>query len=92
MYRTPSLLGLLVFATVCVHSSVTSCARGTVDGKRAMHLRVRVCVCVPPCIGLHADRFVIRSNHFGQGPTPFYLLVTPGQSQYSSYSNESGVN
>lgn len=51
-----------------------------------------VCVCLPPCIGLHADRFVIQSNHFGQGPTPFYLLVTPGQSQYSSYSNESGVN
>lgn len=34
-------------------------------------------------IGLRADRFVIRSNHLGQASTPFYLVMTAGQSQYS---------
>lgn len=40
------------------------------------------------CIGLRADRFVIQSNHLGQDLTPFYLVMTLGQSQYSKYSNE----
>ena len=35
------------------------------------------------CIGLHADRFVIRGNHLGRALTPFYLVMTVGQSQYS---------
>lgn len=34
-------------------------------------------------IRLHAEWFVILSNHLGQGLTPFYLFTTVGQSQYS---------
>lgn len=32
--------------------------------------------------------FVILSNRLGQDLTPFYLFMSVGQSQYSSYSNE----
>lgn len=42
-------------------------------------------------IGLRARWFVILSNRLGQDLTPFYLFMTVGQSQYSSYSNEPSI-
>lgn len=71
--------------TVCIHSSVIKCTRGAharacfkVSARVFFEPRVFTCVqevffvCSRhACIGLHADRFVIRGNHFGRALTPF---------------------
>lgn len=86
----------LLVCTVPIHSSVVRCAWDTHVhacfniSTWSKHVKIEsVCVCSLwsalqiGCIGLRADRFVIWSHHSGKAPTPFYLVMTLGQSQYS---------
>ena len=85
------------FAFVCVQYVFISGVREVLMNVDALKYSpmvkvFKLCFCVcgsvlsaqqTGCIGLHADRFVIPSNHLGQALTPFYLVMTLGQSQYS---------